>query len=372
MSAVELSPAQSELLFPLLLALVTYLFQFIASKFIQKQKEARDLNRLRNESELKRIDWQLGEVFGPLSSLMLCNKAAFTALVQRSAGKLRPEDVKTEDLEQFFGEVVRAGVVVSVSSQEVARGGAIESPGRSTSSSPDKDGKNPRCGSPDRGCSPPREGSSRSSRILLSPAFARLSPTQRDYTLWVQHILQPSNRTIVNILTNKANAFDGGIPQCFTDVMAHVQEFNVILKKWELGDYSHMLPSTVFNDGANNFVAAEFDRLRKRKRMILRDLEGEGEGTWGSGGLAEGGEERLLLGDDFEKRNSRKYESEEGGGGKDLFTGVEGRQGGSRDEGRGDEDGLNVMKCRVEVEDAGRARTISRTGISMKRADEQD
>ena len=51
-----------------------------------------------NESELKRIDWQLGEVFGPLRALMLCNKAAFTALVQRSAGRESVVDVLSTDV----------------------------------------------------------------------------------------------------------------------------------------------------------------------------------------------------------------------------------------------------------------------------------
>ena len=39
--------------------------------------------RYPNESELKRIEWQLGEVFGPLRAILLCTKANFSALVKR-------------------------------------------------------------------------------------------------------------------------------------------------------------------------------------------------------------------------------------------------------------------------------------------------
>ena len=62
-----------------------------------------------------------------------------------------------------------------------------------------------------------------------------------DYVYWLREILQPSNRVMLDILTNKANAFDRRIPACFTDIMAHVSEYQVILKKWEKGDFTQCL-----------------------------------------------------------------------------------------------------------------------------------
>lgn len=96
--------------------------------------------------------------------------------------------------------------------------------------------------------------------------------------LWVRQVFQPANRVILEIITYKANAFDRRIPSCFTEVMSHIQEYEIILKKWDEGDYTHMVPSTVFNDAVQAFVEAEFVRLRQRKRFILQDLEKPDDG----------------------------------------------------------------------------------------------
>jgi len=68
----------------------------------------------------------------------------------------------------------------------------------------------------------------------------------------------------------------------------------VILKKWDAGDYSHMLPSAIFPDSLDAFVGAEFDRLRMRRAVILQDLETYGDGEMDASDDTGPAMERLL------------------------------------------------------------------------------
>ena len=59
------------------------------------------------------------------------------------------------------------------------------------------------------------------------------------------------------------------------DIMAHIKEFDVIIAKWELGDFTHMNPRVPFNDRINLFVQQEMTRLQTRQRKLLRNLHND-------------------------------------------------------------------------------------------------
>ena len=107
--------------------------------------------------------------------------------------------------------------------------------------------------------------------------------------LWIRHLLQPQNRAVLNIITHKAHGFERGIPGCFIDVMSSVGEQEVIIKKWDEGDFSHMVAGTQYNDKCNEYVEREYNKLIERRRAILKDMEsfvsmdgGDDEAEWGS------------------------------------------------------------------------------------------
>lgn len=150
-----------ELFVTLIVFFSTYVGQFVANKYLERRKEAASVNRLRNASELKRIEWQLGEVFGPLRARLLCNKAAFSALVRSHTKGV----MKADSARAFLDAVMQTPAL----------------------SNPDDDES-------------------------TAPALDDLNPQQRDYVLWVRHVFQPANRTVLDILTYKANAFDRRIP----------------------------------------------------------------------------------------------------------------------------------------------------------------
>jgi hypothetical protein len=74
-------------------------------------------------------------------------------------------------------------------------------------------------------------------------------------------------KVVLEIITFKANAFDGPIPGCFTDVMAHMKEVEVILKKWEEGIYTHMVRDVVAH---MQEVEVIIKTIRNRRRACVR------------------------------------------------------------------------------------------------------
>ena len=94
------------------------------------------------------------------------------------------------------------------------------------------------------------------------------TPLQKDWMLWVEHILQPSNRALCDVILEHAAGFDT-MPGFLANIVAHTKEFEVILAKWQNGDLSHMITMLPFDDRINAFVEGEFARLLNRKRVIL-------------------------------------------------------------------------------------------------------
>jgi hypothetical protein len=100
------------------------------------------------------------------------------------------------------------------------------------------------------------------------------SDLQKDWMLWVEHILQPGNRQLCEVMLQHSNGFDH-VPSFLANVVANTKEFEVILAKWRAGDMSHMNTTIPFPDAINTFVEHEFRRLRKRKMAILEAMEVE-------------------------------------------------------------------------------------------------
>jgi hypothetical protein len=110
--------------------------------------------------------------------------------------------------------------------------------------------------------------------VAAMPVNGKPSALQRDWMLWIEHILQPSNRAMVEIILTHTNGFDS-TPAFLANIVAHAGEFDVILVKWKEGDLSHMNASLPFDDRINDFVGREFERLRRRKRGVLEAMEVE-------------------------------------------------------------------------------------------------
>jgi hypothetical protein len=203
---------ENELLVSVVLALLSMFLQFGISKHLEKIQEMSELNRVRNTNNLDRIQWQLGEVFGPIRMICLCTKTAFSALVARHSDN---DHTNLTDMDTMY--------MIQRVNEPVVDG--------------------------------------------------NLNAVQKDWILWMNEINQPLNKQVLSIITTKAHAFDRKIPDCFVDLMAHICEFDVIMKKWEDSDFSHMNTTILYPDGIHKYINDEYERLRLQKRNILKDLD---------------------------------------------------------------------------------------------------
>ena len=108
--------------------------------------------------------------------------------------------------------------------------------------------------------------------VSTPPADNTPTPIQQDWMLWIEHILQPTNREVCDVVLHHSSGFDT-MPGFLANIVAHTKEWEVILAKWKSGDFSHMNTTLPFEDRINDFVFHEYDRLRARKRQILHAME---------------------------------------------------------------------------------------------------
>ena len=218
-----------------LLACLTYISKAVAAWWAEKKEHKKDIQRLRNEHELVRIDFQIREVFGPLRGCLLLAHSVFTALLIRH--KLGGHEAK-KDVAEFFKQV-----------NQPVQGG-------------------------EKG----------------------LSPVQKDGILWLKHILQPANIKVRDVIVNKSSGFTV-MPKFLANVTAHIAENDVILAKIDSGQYDHLTATLKFRHRMNNFVEKEFNAIQKRKRVMLEAMNQDHSiGQTTAEEYGEGGRKMQLVG----------------------------------------------------------------------------
>jgi hypothetical protein len=218
---------------------IGYFLQYCFTALLDWHRYKREQNMRRNKAELDRINYQIDKAYGPLRAVLLCSRGAFSEVVRRHSEVTNDESLTSEHVTEFLAKVVthknsrQKEAVVGHSSM----------------------------------------ASSLKQDEPFGPHFHSLSEVQQDWILWVTSILQPMNRRVVHIITDYASAFDGKIPSYFAEVLAHSQEYEVVIKKWEHGNFMHMMPALSFNNKINVFVETQYDRLVTRKGKLLNSMD---------------------------------------------------------------------------------------------------
>jgi len=96
----------------------------------------------------------------------------------------------------------------------------------------------------------------------------------REYRLWMREILMPLNARASELLINNADLFDAPqMPHFFLELVAHVSSFRVLLKKWEMGDYSKNFADVPYPNEIHYYIVAEFTRLKQIQARLLGNKE---------------------------------------------------------------------------------------------------
>uniref|UniRef100_A0A0G4GNF2 Uncharacterized protein n=1 Tax=Chromera velia CCMP2878 TaxID=1169474 RepID=A0A0G4GNF2_9ALVE len=90
------------------------------------------------------------------------------------------------------------------------------------------------------------------------------------YRLWMKEILMPFNQRASELLVSKADLFDGPtMPNFFLEFVAHTASMEIVMRRWEAGDFSIHFAQVPYPSEIHVFVATEFNRLKFIQTKLL-------------------------------------------------------------------------------------------------------
>jgi hypothetical protein len=99
-------------------------------------------------------------------------------------------------------------------------------------------------------------------------------PTEKDleaWRLWVTTVFMPSNQQLYELIVSKADLIiETDMPDCLRYFCAHVAAYQVVLKKWEDGDFSEH--TSIINYPAKaltEYSYRSFTNLKRKQAELL-------------------------------------------------------------------------------------------------------
>jgi len=106
------------------------------------------------------------------------------------------------------------------------------------------------------------------------PFFGRSpSPTEQEleqWRLWMSWVFMPLNLDMEKAIVGNAHLIDGeNMPDSFKALLAHIEVYKIVLKKWESGDFSEHTSYLNYPDGFINDISEKFAALKRRQVVLI-------------------------------------------------------------------------------------------------------
>ena len=99
----------------------------------------------------------------------------------------------------------------------------------------------------------------------------------KEWRIWSETVFMPINEFREELIYKNAYLImDEEIPQTFVGFVTHVTAYKVILKKWEMGDFSEHTPALDFPEGFFEHIEEAYLRLKKEQLRLI----GESNNSW--------------------------------------------------------------------------------------------
>jgi hypothetical protein len=87
---------------------------------------------------------------------------------------------------------------------------------------------------------------------------------------WTTVVFMPTNRAIVEIILKNTHLIEGDeFPESFSAMISHVKPYEIILTKWEKGDFSEYHAYSNYPDEIDEYVTDTFRLLKSRQSELL-------------------------------------------------------------------------------------------------------
>lgn len=105
--------------------------------------------------------------------------------------------------------------------------------------------------------------------------FSEEDPPSEDdleaWRLWMTTVFAPLNNRMYELVLSKADLLiETEMPQCLRDLCAHVVGYQLVMKKWENGDFSENLSLLPFPDvELCNYATESYNTLKTEQTRLL-------------------------------------------------------------------------------------------------------
>jgi len=94
------------------------------------------------------------------------------------------------------------------------------------------------------------------------------------YQVWAREVLQPLNEQAFRIIVQRSDLLDTtAVPLAFHQFVAHVTAFRTVLARWNAGDFSVTRCVARYPKGLEDYINAEFRRLKLDQAADLDHLD---------------------------------------------------------------------------------------------------
>lgn len=98
--------------------------------------------------------------------------------------------------------------------------------------------------------------------------------TENDISEWriyVEDILVPRNRQIVKIIVENSHLIlEDEMPYCLANFIAHHEGYELLIRKWQLGDFSESTSFMEYPDDLYDYSERSYKILIKEQRKIMK------------------------------------------------------------------------------------------------------
>jgi hypothetical protein len=90
------------------------------------------------------------------------------------------------------------------------------------------------------------------------------------FHLWMEEVFMPLDRQLVQIIVHHSDLLEESeLPQCLSDLLAHISAYEGIIKEWDLNNYSHHTPLIRYpTDEFPQYVSMHYHRLKNLQAKL--------------------------------------------------------------------------------------------------------
>ncbi len=113
----------------------------------------------------------------------------------------------------------------------------------------------------------------------LNPLSAEenLAAVDRDaWRLWMSEVFMPFNLRMEKAIVENADLIiENEMPTSLLQLVAHIAAYKPVIKKWQAGDYSEHLSTSVFPLNVRPYVQSSYLNLKNEQAALIRKLKGK-------------------------------------------------------------------------------------------------